>query len=389
MKETQGASRAFLELGRYFRQLREKRHVSQVELASRSSGAAFPVDQSYVSRLERGDVAGSVGKFFTVLSLVNADSAQVSELLRLGPASGGAEEASLDECLAHARSSAENGQLTESLSWALSALFQANASRDAEAEARCLVSASIVLKNRGAREIARSLAFRALNLTGTSKKVRLQATLQTAACCLEMDEPVTAELLLDHVGKEDTASSPELMAQTWHNLGIARYLSANPDGALEAFEVAADYYVRTSIPSNHARLASLRAKIHAEQGNREAAILSISKAFELVEVAGHAVTRVRVLLDAGRIDILLGRFQLSRRWLIQAEELAENLHHAEFLFEARLWRLDLAYREKDRMGARLLAQVLRKQKRSLETGIVLSKAYDGLVGATGDGGLEQ
>ena len=293
-------------LGDYFRRLRRSRRLTQAELAARTVDSPFPVDQSYVSRLERGEIAGSVGKFFTVLSLVNANASSVAELLRLGrelPVDG--QGFAVEELLRRARESTKQGELSAALSWALAGLHEAASSGDADGHAQALVSASIVLKNQGAWETARALALEAVNLAGIHQVTRLQAVLQSAACCLEMDEPVSAELLLDGLQEEVLADRPELAAQRWHNLGLALLEGGRPDQALEAFRKAADWYARSPSPSDEARLHARQAVVMVDLGLRDAGAIVMDRAFGLAERSGHAITRARVLLHAGRVDTLL------------------------------------------------------------------------------------
>jgi len=375
-------------LGEYLRRLRTARKLTQAELAARSTRTGFPVDQSFVSRLERGEISGSVGKFFAVLSLIHANPASVAELVHLAQSfPPEAETGDIDELLSRARSSTAHGRLSEALGWAVAALHEASENDRADDHARALIATSIVLKNQGAWETARAVAFEALNLDGSRPVTHLCAVLECAACSLEMDEPVTARLLLDGVRGGTLDSRPDLAAQRAHMLGLAFLQERQSEHALEAFLEAAEHYARSPSPSDEARLHARLAVLLAERGDRNAAIRAANRAIALAEEADHLVTRTRVLLRAGRVDILVGRSAEARHRLAEAEELAEQLGHGEFLFEARLWRLALAVKERDGTAIGVLRHVLRRARRGLRIGRDLSTAYAHLVeGSAGGGG---
>ena len=378
-----GGRRVFPELGEYFRRQRESRRMSQRELALRSLETEFPVDQSYISRLERGEVSGSVGKFFSVLLLTNSSSTSVAELLRAGrEMARDADALSTEQLLLRARQREEEGQFSEALSWALAGLDKAREEGRDEEQAAALLTASIIFSDMGSWETARALAFQALNLEVAGRAgtlLRKRSILQAAGCCLDMGESVTALLLMESMTQETFGDCPGIGARSWHMLGLAQSAGDRLEDALESFEKARRFYARAPSPSDEARLLAKRARLELELGRSADAVASIAQALTKMEAAGHAVTRVRVLLHAGRVDTLTGRSRLAHKWLVQAERLAEQLGHQEYLFEARLWRYDLALREDDARSAALFRRLLRKQVRRLKLSAEIARSYGEIV----------
>jgi tetratricopeptide (TPR) repeat protein len=229
------------------------------------------------------------------------------------------------------------------------------------AQARCLLTASILAGNGKYWHLARDLIEEALSLDALSPQETARAKLQHAYTLSGFDRHTIALDILSTIDKEPLKGDPVLEGQYWHGVAQARKHNGDYSEALKASRKAWSRHREVGDRAEAAKALAIEAECLERLGRAKRARRQADEALQEAEGCNDEFAQCAALCCAGRLALQGDDLSAADLLLRRCIRIAERIGHRPMACEARIEQYALERRRGRKRMTERLAGRLRKE----------------------------